>query len=602
MDRLFHQIGLLAASLTVCGLAIAIPSTSPAAESVAAASLAKSIVRQHQTALPLLSARPPLYHWPIEPTLLAQEDGGTSLLETFQDYDYWFGLCSLKTLAEENDSALESCERALAIDPNQSDLWAIYSGVLLALQQFPEAIAAARQSQLLDPQSSLAIAQECRAFAALKEFEQALDACDLAIDLNGNWVNSSPALAWFQRGTILAQQGLFEVAISSYDRVLLLETDDSQTLTRRCQARIEIQDFGGAIEDCANALAGNGRWGDSSPAEAWFYQGLARSRSAQYQPAVTAFDRSISLDPNRADTWVQQGIALEQLERLIEARVSFEQAAILQPMSSRVQLRLCAVDNRLGDFESALAACTAAQAGDTMWREGELGEFWGEFGRALEGTNQFPEALAAVNRSVGIDPDSVLAWSNRAAVLWRLGELDEGLKSADRAIALDEGYATAWFNRALILQSQGNLGGALGAFNRAQFLAPEDAQVQANRSATLWLLGNFDGARLAASEAIQLDASSEVAWYNLGIALDSLGDGESALTAFEQVLQINPNNAQAKTAQGLVLAKLQRGEEATVVLQAVLQADPANALARSALEELLLPPPQPESIDDESGD
>ena len=523
------------------------------------------------------------------PTLVAQQP---QPLDGLEDFDYWLGLCNLQAQADDFEEARTSCEQAIALDPKQAVAWSVHSEILRELQQFPEAIASARKAQQLDPESSFAIAQECFAFAALGQNEPALDACDRALELDGNWVKISPALAWYQRGVILSQMDRFEVAVAAFDRVLLLEPDDSQALASRCETLIQLEDYGGAIETCAQAVNGNGRWGDTSPSETWYYQGVARSRLEQYPAAVSAFDRSIRLDASQTQAWLEQGIALERMSRRHEALTSFQQAAQLQPDSSGIQLHLCATLNRLGEYEMALAACQQAQEGDGNWQAGELARLWSELSRSLEGTGQFDEALAAVNRAVGIAPESIAAWNNRAAVLWHLQDYDEALKSTDRALELDEENARAWFNRAVALQSQGNFGPALGAYNQAQKWAPEDANIRANRSAVLWQLRNYEGARDTAKKAIELDNQSVVGWFNLGVAQAFLGEYDSALAAFDRVLQLDPDSVDALAGRGLVLARLNRDSEAIAILESVLQSHPDHPLAVNALEEVSAAPPK----------
>ncbi|MEL7085103.1 MAG: tetratricopeptide repeat protein [Cyanobacteria bacterium J06597_1] len=523
-------------------------------------------------------------------TLVAQQPPRP--LDELEDFDYWIGLCNLQAQAADFEEARTSCEQAIALEPKEAEAWSVHSEVLRELEQYPEAIASARKAQDLDPESSFALAQECFAFAALDQNEPALDACDRALALDGNWVKISPALAWYRRGVILAQMERFEVAVAAFDRVLLLEADDSEALASRCEVLIQLEDYTQAIETCAQAVDGSGRWGDTSPAETWFYQGVARSRLEQFPAAVSAFDRSIRLDNSQPQAWQEQGIVLSRMKRYREALTSFEQAAQLQPESSSIQLHLCSTLNRLADYETALAACQQAQAGDGNWQEGELARFWSEFGRSLEGNGQYEEALAAVNRAVGIAPENITAWNNRAAVLWRLQDYDEALRSTDRALALDEENAQAWFNRAVSLQSQGNFGPALGAYNQAQKWAPEDANIRANRSAVLWQLRNYQGARDTALKAIELDDRSVVAWFNLGVAQAFLEDYESALAAFDRVLQLAPESVDGLAGRGFVLARLNRNAEAMAILETVLQSNPEHPLAQSAMEEMSAAPPR----------
>ena len=149
-------------------------------------------------------------------------------LEELEDFDYWLNRCNLLATAQKYEEALVACEQGITLRPKNAEIWANHSGILLNLKQYPEAIASADNALKFDNKNSLALTYKCFAFSALTQNEAALDACNEALRVNGNWGNRSPALAWYYRGVILSQSGQDEQALVAYERTLLLEPQDPE--------------------------------------------------------------------------------------------------------------------------------------------------------------------------------------------------------------------------------------------------------------------------------------------------------------------------------------------------------------------------------------
>ncbi|MEO0867773.1 MAG: tetratricopeptide repeat protein, partial [Cyanobacteria bacterium J06642_11] len=214
---------------------------------------------------------------------LAQES-----LEELEDFDYWENLCRLQADAAKYDEALISCEQAIELEPKDAPIWAAHSGILLNLEQYPEAIASAERSLNFDAQNSLALTYQCIAYTALDQNEIALDVCNDALRLDGDWGSRSPALAWRYRGNILEQADQYEQALVAYERTLLIEPDDSQILAYKCRAEVNLQRYDTAIQSCQQALDGNRRWGSENEGFALYYQGIAYTNLERYTQAIAA--------------------------------------------------------------------------------------------------------------------------------------------------------------------------------------------------------------------------------------------------------------------------------------------------------------------------
>ncbi|MEO0541538.1 MAG: hypothetical protein AAFZ80_11835, partial [Cyanobacteria bacterium P01_A01_bin.105] len=69
----------------------------------------------------------------LSPPLEAQQTG----FEALEDVDYWRDLCRLQATADAYEAALTACEQALTLAPEEADIWARHSGILVNLEAYP---------------------------------------------------------------------------------------------------------------------------------------------------------------------------------------------------------------------------------------------------------------------------------------------------------------------------------------------------------------------------------------------------------------------------------------------------------------------------------
>jgi tetratricopeptide (TPR) repeat protein len=74
-------------------------------------------------------------------------------------------------------------------------------------------------------------------------------------------------------------------------------------------------------------------------------------------------------------------------------------------------------------------------------------------GNALNGADRFDEATVAAGRAIDLDPDSARAYDVRGTALYSLGRYDEALQAYDRAIELNPDFAAALHHRNIALEA-----------------------------------------------------------------------------------------------------------------------------------------------------
>jgi len=166
-------------------------------------------------------------------------------------------------------------------------------------------------------------------------------------------------------------------------------------------------------------------------------------------------------------------------------------------------------------------------------------------GRAHQILDQWPQALAAYDALLSIQPRHSRALQQRALVLHRLERHHDALASLDAALALEPTNATALANRASLLQVIEDPAGAETALRAALAQRPDDTDL-------LYRLAGLQSRQHRHREAIdtlrqllQHDRLHTQALLDLGGLLMEAGQFTLARSAFQRVLRQQPHNARA---------------------------------------------------------
>ena len=209
---------------------------------------------------------------------------------------------------------------------------------------------------------------------------------------------------------------------------------------------------------------------------------------------------------------------------------------------------------------------------------------WTNRGNQLYRTGQLPEALAALDRAVQIQPDFYAAWYERGNVLFAMNRAAEALEAYDRTIQLKPDLYGVWRDRGVLLVATQQYLAGLGSFDKATELKPDDYVLWYMRGNLLNKdLRDYPQAIASYDRALAINPSFADAWMGKGRALHEQGQYTEALTAFGRSLQLSPNLTVALILQSKTLNILGRRPEAIASLQRALQLQPTNPEAQRLL-------------------
>lgn len=122
--------------------------------------------------------------------------------------------------------ALNSCDRALAVAPDDASLWTIRGAILHEqLKRTSEALESHDRAIALAPSYTLALYNRCVVLIALERYSEAVESCDSALKGDGRWGQATPAQALMNQGLALRRLRRYQEALVDYDRALALKPD-----------------------------------------------------------------------------------------------------------------------------------------------------------------------------------------------------------------------------------------------------------------------------------------------------------------------------------------------------------------------------------------
>lgn len=110
-------------------------------------------------------------------------------------------------------------------------------------------------------------------------------------------------------GIVLLQNKQYGLAAAKFDSALMLVPTSKAMLVNRANARIEIKNYDGAIEDCTRAIEL-----DFTLAEAYFIRGYAYAMQKEYTLSMSDFDNAILLDNTHADSFYNRAVLRRELK------------------------------------------------------------------------------------------------------------------------------------------------------------------------------------------------------------------------------------------------------------------------------------------------
>lgn len=256
----------------------------------------------------------------------------------------------------------------------------------------------------------------------------------------------------------------------------------------------------------------------------WLTRGAQHQAAADWDGALTAYDRVLDWRPGQPQAYFHRGQVYQSLgdnqaalDDLTTA-IATENAHTAQAYYQRGNIRFA-----VGDYEGALADYTA-----TLEREPTHAKAHVNRGTVYAALGKEPHALADYNQAVALAPDFAPAYLNRCLSRSNLGDQEGAIADCNQAINLRPTHPLAYQNRGLARRRLGDFQGAIADYNVAIELDAQDADPFYNRGLARQDLGDFQGAIADFTAAMVLDPEHVLVYYDRGLAYRATGQLELA--------------------------------------------------------------------------
>jgi protein O-GlcNAc transferase len=354
------------------------------------------------------------------------------------------------------EEAAKGFRRVLSLDQNNAEALRLLANVALRQKRPIEAVKFL-QKALQQKQSAEVLVMLGRAQRATKDATAALESFKHALALEPDFVD-----ALHEAARTYADVGQLDAAVDVFQRLLSLRPEDVALYFELAKM---LRDRGHIAEAAEVLLIAQERFSDN--ADLYLQLGSDLAAIGNWEGAQMCFSARCTLVPRDAVSQYNWGVALQELERPLEAVDAFERAIGIKSDYAVAYYGLGLAYRKLGADDAALMAVDMAIAANNTDPRFAL-----ERARVLLSLNKSADALATLDALLARHPTMVEALNVKGVALKNLHRSDEALVTYDKALALQPDMEDALKNRGNLRLAKRNFSAALVDFDRAQQLRP----------------------------------------------------------------------------------------------------------------------------------
>jgi tetratricopeptide (TPR) repeat protein len=308
----------------------------------------------------------------------------------------------------------------------------------------------------------------------------------------------------------------YVLSIQYFNQVIKSKPYLAEPYFFRAVAKLYLEDFSGAEDDCSKALGLNGFM-----VKAYICRSYARMKLKAFDSAISDCDKGLEFDTQNRSLLYHKGFALVAAKRYIEAEVCLNEMIRRYPTEVDAYMAKGQMNVERGDTLAAIEDFSRTIAVDKYYAPG-----WGARGWVSLMKDRFSNALADLNEAIRLTPDDPTYYMNRALARYNLNDIRGTMEDFDRSISLDPNSKLSYLNRAIMRTTVGDLNRALEDYDKVLFLDPEDYQAIFNRGLVRKDVGNYKEAIADFTTIITKYPKFTPAYYQRSDVKKRMGDAK----------------------------------------------------------------------------
>jgi tetratricopeptide (TPR) repeat protein len=358
------------------------------------------------------------------------------------------------------------------------------------------------------------------------------------------------------KGDILKQQGRPQDAEQALQRALNTSSDKKAVLD-------QLLAVYKAQGDTAKLRQGWERYAATFPqdADVQYQAGLTLHEAKAYDGAIQYYQKAIQLKPNFADAYANLGTAYHALKKDDDALKALKKAAQLNPNLEEVQTLIAALESQKGSqaFYEAAKLHEQGQYREALKQyeiaikeDPKNADIQARYGLALQALKRFPEAVAAYDKAIALQPDVAAHYYYKGSVYDEQNQLAPARQLYEKALSLDPQLEQAKSALAALqtASTDTTLAESADAYDKKNYVLalqkadaaiksdPNNAMAYYYKGLALEAQKKLEPARLAYQKSVELDPAMSDAVYALAVVLDTQGKKADAQKTFQQFLTL----------------------------------------------------------------
>jgi tetratricopeptide (TPR) repeat protein/predicted amidophosphoribosyltransferase len=210
--------------------------------------------------------------------------------------------------------------------------------------RYEEAIKCYEKALEINPQQTETWFNKGNSLGRLGRFDEATKCHDKALE-----INPQHPTGWNNKGVSLQDLGRFDEAIKCYEKALKINPRNADAWSNKGVSLTDLGRFDEAIKCCEKALEINPK-----KVNAWVNKGNSLRRLGRFDEAIKCHDKALEIDPQNAGAWNNKGVSLVKLGRFDEAIACYEKALEINPQQADAWYNMGNSFLKLGRFDKAI--------------------------------------------------------------------------------------------------------------------------------------------------------------------------------------------------------------------------------------------------------
>lgn len=332
----------------------------------------------------------------------------------------------------------------------------------------------------------------------------------------------------------------YVLSIQYFNQVIRSKPWMAEPYYYRAVAKLNLDDFKGAEEDCTLCLERN-----SFYVQAYFARAISYHSLDKFDEAIADYKKALSLRPDEKAMLSNLSIAYVQKKDYDKAEETLDYLIRIYPKGVNHYLSRAALFVEKGDTIRAFEDYDKAIEIDPYYSSS-----YGSRAILYYQQGKYKESLADYNEAIQLDPFNSGFYINRGLVRYNLNDLRGAMADYDRVIQTNSDNLIARFNRGLLRFQVGDNNRAIEDFDVVLKLEPNNYMAYYNRALGNMEVGNYRGAIADYSVVLDEYPSFIPGYYARSEAKRKMGDVRGADVDYWAAIDIEERMRKERQAKG----------------------------------------------------